>query len=106
MFTCRDIALTMTHLMEGERSELATISPTSDGVYGEINPKKPENQKFQFPKIGDNLLMFTCWDLALTVTHLLGAERSELKIHIWFCQRPMNALLSSCTSRRPMNALK
>ena len=50
MFTCRDIALTMTHLMEGERSELATISPTSDGVHGEINPKKPRKPKVSVSK--------------------------------------------------------
>ena len=50
MFTCRDIALTMTHLMEGERSELATISPTSDGVYGEINPRNQKTKSFNFQK--------------------------------------------------------
>ena len=40
----------MTHLMEGERSELATISPTSDGVHGEINPKKSRKPKVSVSK--------------------------------------------------------
>ena len=50
MFTCRDIAFTMTHLMEGERSELATISPTSDGLHGEINTKKSRKPKVSISK--------------------------------------------------------
>ena len=92
--------------MEGERSELATITLTGDVVHREINPKKPRKPKVSISKnrpqlVDDYMLGSGAHSDTSVKRKTVGVENPHLVL-----SETYECTLSSCTSRRPMNALK